>query len=117
MNRLLVRLPLLFTLILIAAFLLHGPVAQYAHYHQFADTRTLFGLPNAADVLSNLGFALVGLWGLLCLWPKRRSAALAAGWPGYCLFLVTLILTAAGSSYYHLAPDDARLVWDRLPIA
>jgi hypothetical protein len=27
------------------------------------------------------------------------------------------VLTAIGSSYYHLAPDDARLVWDRLPIA
>jgi hypothetical protein len=27
-----------------------------------------------------------------------------------------LILTAFGSSYYHLAPDNARLVWDRIPI-
>ncbi|MDM5181921.1 hypothetical protein PO883_32625 [Massilia sp. DJPM01] len=26
-------------------------------------------------------------------------------------------LTAFGSSWYHLAPDDTRLVWDRLPIA
>ena len=27
-----------------------------------------------------------------------------------------LILTAWGSAYYHLAPNNARLVWDRLPI-
>ena len=27
-----------------------------------------------------------------------------------------LVLTAFGSSYYHLAPDKARLVWDRLPM-
>lgn len=27
-----------------------------------------------------------------------------------------LILTAIGSAYYHLAPDNARLVWDRLPM-
>jgi len=27
------------------------------------------------------------------------------------------VLTAAGSGDYHLTPDDARLVWDRLPIA
>jgi hypothetical protein len=27
-----------------------------------------------------------------------------------------MILTAAGSSYYHLAPDNDRLVWDRLPM-
>jgi hypothetical protein len=26
------------------------------------------------------------------------------------------LLTAIGSSYYHLAPDNARLVWDRLPM-
>jgi len=26
-------------------------------------------------------------------------------------------LTTLGSSYYHLAPDNARLVWDRLPMA
>jgi hypothetical protein len=27
-----------------------------------------------------------------------------------------LFLTAFGSSYYHWAPDNARLVWDRLPM-
>jgi hypothetical protein len=27
-----------------------------------------------------------------------------------------LILTAFGSAYYHLAPGNARLVWDRIPI-
>jgi hypothetical protein len=26
------------------------------------------------------------------------------------------VLTAFGSGYYHLAPDNARLVWDRIPI-
>ena len=26
-------------------------------------------------------------------------------------------LTTLGSSYYHLAPDNARLVWDRLPMS
>ena len=28
-----------------------------------------------------------------------------------------MILTAFGSAWYHLAPTNARLVWDRLPIA
>jgi hypothetical protein len=27
------------------------------------------------------------------------------------------VLTALGSSYYHWAPDNQRLVWDRIPIA
>ena len=35
----------------------------------------------------------------------------------YRLFLTGLFLTALGSTWYHLAPDNARLVWDRLPIA
>ena len=30
---------------------------------------------------------------------------------------MALVLTAIGSSFYHLAPDNARLLWDRLPIA
>ncbi|MDR3393867.1 MAG: alkaline phytoceramidase [Parasulfuritortus sp.] len=117
MKRLLPRLPLLLTLAIAFAMLIHGPIAQLPHYHEFADSRSWHGLPNAADVLSNVGFALVGIWGLVRLWPLRRRPELAAGWPGYALFLAALVLTAFGSSYYHLAPDDARLVWDRLPIA
>lgn len=117
MNRLLARLPLLITLSAVLAMLAHGPIAQLAHYHEFADQRPGFGLPCVADVLSNAGFALLGLWGLSRLWPKREEPAIKAGWPGYCLFLMALTLTAVGSGYYHLAPDNARLVWDRLPIA
>lgn len=117
MNRLLVRLPLFITLLTVLAMLVHGPIAQLAHYHEFADQRSGFGLPCVADVLSNAGFALLGLGGLASLWSRRGVASIRAGWPGYCLFLIALMLTAAGSSYYHLAPDNARLVWDRLPIA
>ena len=36
-------------------------------------------------------------------------------WPYFALF-AGVLLTAACSSYYHLAPDNARLVWDRLPM-
>jgi hypothetical protein len=36
-------------------------------------------------------------------------------WPYAALFAGTA-LTTAGSAYYHLAPDNARLVWDRLPM-
>jgi hypothetical protein len=117
MKRFTVQLPLLLTFLLTAAFLMHGPISQPADYHNFADTRAWLGVPNAGDVLSNAGFGLIGLWGLMRLWPHRDHSALAPGWPGYCLFLVSLILTAAGSGYYHLEPDNARLFWDRLPIA
>ena len=36
-------------------------------------------------------------------------------WP-YLIVFAGLLLTAFGSSYYHLRPGNARLVWDRLPM-
>ena len=101
----------------ILAWLAHGPVHQPAGYHDFGDQRAFLGIPNAADVLSNLAIAAPGLWGL---WMTRSRAArerLGAAWPGYALFFAALALTSLGSGYYHWAPDNARLVWDRLPIA
>jgi len=117
MNRIIIRLPLLVTCVAALLLAIHGPIAQLPHYHAFADQRAFFGIPHAADFLSNAGFAVAGIWGLISLWPFRKHPALVRGWSGYCLFIVSLMLTAAGSSFYHLAPDNARLVWDRLPIA
>lgn len=115
MNPLIRRLPLFVILLAVTALLLHGPIPQFARYHDFADQRSLFGLPHAADVLSNFGFVMLGAWGLAKLWPQRST--LGSGWQGYSLFLISLMLTATGSAFYHLAPNDLRLVWDRLPIA
>lgn len=111
------HLPLCVTAVLAAAALFHGPIAQPAGYHDFADQDVVFGIPHFADVISNLGFALVALWGWMRLAPARQHPDIHSGWAGYRLFLIGLLLTALGSSWYHLAPDNARLVWDRLPIA
>jgi hypothetical protein len=110
-------IPSLLLLTVAAAMLVHGPIPQLAHYHEFADARAFLGIRNGLDVFSNAGFAIVALWGLAALWPHRREPAIARAWPGQLVFLVALLLTAAGSTWYHLAPDNARLVWDRLPIA
>ena len=83
------------TAILIAAFAASGPIAQPAHYHDFADARALAGIANAADVLSNLGFLVVGLLGWRL--PGRRA-------PAYAMFCLALVGTAFGSGWYHLAP-------------
>lgn len=109
-------LPTVVTVAAAVALLLHGPILQFADYHAFADQRVLFSVPHACDVLSNAGFAVVGLWGLVVQRGRPRHA-LPPGNAGYLLFMSALVLTAAGSGYYHLAPGDARLVWDRLPIA
>lgn len=90
------------------------PTPQPGWYHSFADSRTMLGVPNALDVVSNLAFVAVGLAGLYVTLRNRTQSshqrwALAALFGG--LFLIGL-----GSGYYHLAPDNQRLLWDRLPM-
>ncbi|MCC8957272.1 alkaline phytoceramidase [Bradyrhizobium sp. Pear77] len=109
--------PTIITIGIIAAFAMHGRIAQPANYNNFADHSAFFGIPHAADVLSNAGFALVAIWGWLALRPCRNSDQRRAGWPGYRLFLIGLFLTAFGSAFFHLAPGNGRLTWDMLPIA
>jgi hypothetical protein len=96
------------------------PLAQDPAYHLMADQRPLLGIPNCLNVLSNLPFAVVGLWGLAVIFWRRAGRATPLAdpwerWPYAALFAGTA-LTAFGSAYYHLAPDNARLVWDRLPM-
>ncbi len=98
----------------LAALALHGPIAQPAGYHAFADRRAIGPLPNAADVLSNLPFALVGLRGFAAL---RRGDTSLPSRPAWRLLCAALVATAAGSAFYHWAPADAPLVADRIPIA
>jgi len=91
-------------------------IPQPLTYHQFADARRMFGIPRAFDVLSNLPFVLAGLIGIyLCCGVARNFLdpdVLAA----YATMFAGLLLTGFGSAYYHLAPDNYRLVWDRLPM-
>ena len=105
-----------FTLLSIAAAFLLPAIPQPAAYHDFADHRAGFGIENVLDVVSNVGFLLAGIAGLVVvLRPRTRFEFAAERWP-YGLFFLGLVLTAAGSAYYHLAPDNERLFWDRLPI-
>ncbi|HEU4852506.1 MAG TPA: hypothetical protein VFT37_10180 [Telluria sp.] len=99
------------------AMILGGPIFQPLGYHAFADQRELAGIPNAADVLSNLGFLAVGIYGLALMPQARPQRYMDDVRFSYGLFFVALVLTAAGSSWYHLAPDNIRLLSDRLPIA
>ena len=100
--------------LLAAVALLGPPLAQPAHLFEYADQRTLWGVPHALDVLSNLPFAFAGLAGLWWLreadLPKAQAATGA-------LFCAGLLATFAGSSYFHLAPTDVGLAFDRLGMA
>ncbi len=104
-------------LVLIALLALIGlmslePISQPAVYHDFADKRVILGIPNFADVASNIPFLVIGIMGLaLCLEPRKQRASTP-----WAAFFVGVILVCFGSGYYHLAPENATLIGDRLPI-
>lgn len=87
----------------IAAFL---TIPLPAGYHDFADHSVVAGLHRFGDVVSNLAFLAAGLF----VFARARSGA--EHW-----LAAALCLACAGSWYYHLRPDDLRLLADRLPIA
>ena len=100
----------------VAAALLIPPMAQPLEYHDFADQREAFGIHNFLDVASNGAFLIVGVIGLVvALGPRARFQFTAERWP-YVIFFTGVLLTAAGSAYYHLAPDNETLFWDRVPM-
>ncbi|MFQ5824358.1 MAG: ceramidase domain-containing protein [bacterium] len=109
------------TLAVIVVLLALPPIPQSQAYHSFVDQRTLLGISNFLNVISNAPFFLVGTLGLFFLWQKRATDAGGAfvksseQWP-YGVFFCGVVLTGFGSVYYHLAPDNARLFWDRLPM-
>ncbi len=119
---------LLATLALLTLVAIFGPAlpAHLAAVPQFADARGWKGMANAMDVLSNLPFAVAGLWGLYRLYridmahaeaqdtlPALPTAQPANTLDCAWLFFAGLILTAGGSAFFHLQPDDFRLAADR----
>lgn len=95
-----------------AGFMACGEMIQSPEYHNFADRRFLLGVPNLFDVASNIPFLIIGVLGV-ALCAGRRRPPLAVSWA--TLFIGTT-LVCFGSAYYHWAPTNATLVWDRLPM-
>ena len=96
-----------------------GPIPQSPDYHRFADTRSLFGIPSFNDVASNSSFAVVGILGILVVSGKRSRVVLAERSDArpYLAFFIGVALVSVGSAYYHWAPSNDRLLWDRLPMS
>ena len=104
------------TLLAIAAALLIPAMPQPLAYHEFVDQREAVGVPNFLNVTSNVGFLLVGIAGLFLALGRRACFQFSVErWP-WVIFFVGVLLTSAGSSYYHLNPDNETLFWDRLPM-
>jgi hypothetical protein len=102
------------TLTLCLVALLAPAWPQDPAYHRFADTRALWGVPRALDVLSNLGFVTLGLFGLALMLARRLQFFSAASRVAAAVFFAGFVLTGIGSAAYHWAPDDIGLAWDRL---
>ncbi len=87
-------------------------IPQDIKYHFFADTEMVAGLPNFWNVISNIPFIGVGafaLWRLPRLAQRECHAA-------YIVLSTSITLVGFGSAYYHFAPSNETLLWDRLPI-
>ena len=98
------------------AALLIPAMPQPLSYHAFADCRSFGSIPNFLNVVSNLPFLVGGALGIA--WVVRGGGDFADPRESlpYLVFFVGALLTSLGSAWYHLAPDNPRLVWDRLPM-
>ena len=105
-----------FTILCVVAAFVVPPMAQPLDYHDFVDKRTWFGVANFMDVVSNVGFLIAGLVGLAVVSRRETRFEHAYERCAYVVFFAGVLLTDVGSSYYHLAPDNERLFWDRLPM-
>jgi len=107
---------LILAVLVAIGLLMAGPIPQDTGYHNFADGRTIWGLPNFWNVVSNIPFLLIGALGLYQL---SRSSKLTIDHENrfmYVLFFAGTLLVALGSGYYHFSPSNSTLVWDRLPM-
>lgn len=102
---------LLVSLAVLVSLWVIGPIPQDPAYHLFADSRRLLGINNAWNVVSNAPFLLVGVLGV-----ARLSNVPSAYVRGYAVLCSGVVLVAFGSAYYHLAPSNESLLWDRIPM-
>jgi hypothetical protein len=104
------------TLVAIGLALFLPATPQPTAYHDFADKRLAYGIENFLDVASNAAFAFAGIVGLVLVLRRRTCFASPAERLPYLVFCIGVLMTAAGSCYYHLKPNNETLFWDRLPM-
>jgi hypothetical protein len=107
---------LLITVAFVVAAIIVPAMPQPLSYHQFADCRAFLGIENFFNVTSNLPFLIAGGWGLFVVLRGDGRFIDAREKLPYLVFFLGALLTCAGSAWYHWAPDNTRLVWDRLPM-
>lgn len=104
--------------IIVAAFM--PPISQSPEYHLFADQRSILGIPNFLNVISNLSFLISGCAGILFLSNNMRNEQVfndAIESIPYWILFFCVVAVGIGSALYHWIPNIDNLVWDRLPLA
>ncbi|XVF35335.1 hypothetical protein REPUB_Repub18cG0136700 [Reevesia pubescens] len=86
--------------------------------HLYADMRNFLGVPNTLNVITNFPFLIVGVLGFVLslggggfFYIRLRGEI----W-GWVLFYGGIASVAFGSAYYHLRPDDNRVMLDTFPM-
>lgn len=92
--------------------MMQAPIRQDLTYHEFVDMRSIFGIPNFYNVISNIPFMLVGIAGSVFCFREAQGQSRSA----WLTFFIGITLVGFGSVYYHLDPGNQRLLWDRLPM-
>lgn len=100
----------------IVVFVFVDPYPQWQSYYLFADNRTLLDIPNFWNVVSNALFLVPGIAGLWILGSGNHPGIVPALNPAYHILFAGVLLTAFGSAWFHLAPNNDSLFWDRLPM-
>jgi len=110
-NKKLFGLALTISAPLILVLIAKGPTPQDLSYHQFIDNHLCCGIPNFHNVISNILFIIFGIMGIVDYYKYKERYTLS-----WLIFFVGVLLVAPGSAYYHWNPNNATLVWDRIPM-
>jgi len=102
--------------VIFAILTMLDPIPQDTNYHNFADSRMFYNLPNFWNVISNLPFLIVGAYALNKMFRQKSMRYDKQMHIAYSLLFAGVSLVAFGSGYYHLDPNNDTLIWDRLPM-
>jgi hypothetical protein len=105
---------ILFTLLCAVLIFSRAPIPQEQSYHNFADQRNFFAIDNFLNVITNFPFVVIGVLGLL-LFLRDKENYKDRSLANYSLF-AGIVGIGFGSAWYHYHPNNASLVWDRIPM-
>ncbi len=108
---------IIFALIIALFFITTDPIPQPKNYNIFSDQRNFFGINNFFNIISSLPFLVIGVVGIYLDKTRKLVHDNFTKTPVYRIFFYAVFCIGLGSGYFHVAPDNDRLVWDRLPMS